>query len=249
MFFFKKLVASFLMPLQLGLLISFGGLYLLWFTKKQKIGRILCTSGILWIFIFSMHPVANLLLSPLENDFMKYEQGQQTVKYVVVLGGWHVSDPKLPSSSQISSDSLTRLIEGVTIFRGNPGSKLILSGYEGSDSVPNAVVMANIAQSIGVEASSIIIEKRPKDTKDEARLISDIVKDDPFVLVTSASHMKRAVALFKFYGLTPIPAPTYFLVKKSDGVSLKPSSYGLRKSEAAFHEYMGIAWANLMGQT
>ena len=228
---------------------SFAGIYLLWFTKKQKTGKILCTSGILWILFFSLNPVSNLLLSPLERDFPKYEPGVQAVHYVVVLGGGHVSNQRLPLSSQISSAQLTRLIEGVKIFRENPGSKLIVSGYGGPDKTPNAVIMANIAKSIGVNASDIIIEPSPKDTKDEARMIKDIVMDDPFVLVTSASHMKRAVALFKFHGLAPIPAPTYFLVKESDTVIPMPSSISLGKSEVAFHEYLGIVWANLMGQT
>ena len=80
-------------------------------------------------------------------------------------------------------------------------------------------------------------------------MIRDIVLDDPFVLVTSATHMKRAVALFNFHGLDPIPAPTYFLIKESDRVTPMPSSGSLGKSEAAFHEYLGIVWANLMGQT
>ncbi len=109
--------------------------------------------------------------------------------------------------------------------------------------------MANIAKSIGVDASDIIIESRPKDTKDEARIITDIVMDDPFVLVTSASHMKRAVALFKFHGVSPIPAPTDFQVKKPYIFTFKPSSRSLEKSESAIHEYLGIVWASLMGQT
>ncbi len=109
--------------------------------------------------------------------------------------------------------------------------------------------MSSIAQSIGVGASDIIVEPNPKDTKDEARIISDIVKDNPFVLVTSATHMKRAVALFEFYGLSPVPAPTYFRVKESGAYSLVPSVRSLEKSEAALHEYLGIIWASLMGQT
>ncbi len=249
MFFFKKLIVPFLMPFPLGLAMFFAGIFLVWFTKKQKTGKILRTSGILWILFFSLNPVADLLLSPLESAFLKYEPGVQTVKYVVVLGGGHISDQRLPLSSQIGSASLTRLIEGVKIFRENPGSKLIVSGYEGGDKTPHAVIMANIAKSIGVDASDIIIEPRSKDTKDEARMIKDIVMDDPFVLVTSASHMKRAVALFKFHGLSPVPAPTYFRIKGSDTFTLMPSRDSLIKSEAAIHEYLGIVWANLVGQT
>jgi len=36
-------------------------------------------------------------------------------------------------------------------------------------------------------------ESESKDTKDEARLIKEMVGDDKFVLVTSASHMPRSV--------------------------------------------------------
>jgi uncharacterized SAM-binding protein YcdF (DUF218 family) len=97
----------------------------------------------------------------------------------------------------------------------------------------------------------VILESLSKDTKDEARLIKNIVGNDRFVLVTSASHMPRSMALFKKLGMQPIPAPTDYWVKERQGISpamFFPSSNGLRKAERAFYEYLGLAWANLRGQ-
>ncbi|NIA11024.1 MAG: hypothetical protein GWP10_15165 [Nitrospiraceae bacterium] len=97
----------------------------------------------------------------------------------------------------------------------------------------------------------ILLESASKDTKDEAHLIKDIVGNDGFILVTSASHMPRSMALFEKHGMRPIPAPTEYLVKESrkiDPSIFFPSAEGLRKTERAFHEYLGLGWTWLMGQ-
>ena len=65
--------------------------------------------------------------------------------------------------------------------------------------------------------------------------------------VTSASHMVRASALFRKAGIHVIPAPTDFQIKGSDILLQFPSASGLERSEAAFHEYLGLAWGKLKG--
>jgi uncharacterized SAM-binding protein YcdF (DUF218 family) len=126
-----------------------------------------------------------------------------------------------------------------------------LSGGRVFDPVSNAEVMAGIAGELGVDRGDIIVESRPKDTHDEACIIKSIVGSAPFVLVTSASHMPRAMFLFKKIGMNPIPAPTRHRVKSNQSLSLGsffPHADDLHKSETAVHEYLGIAWAKLKGQ-
>jgi len=249
MFTFKKIVSLILMPLPFGLLMGFFGLFILCFTQRQKTGKMLVSFALIFIALISYSPFSNLLLSPLEKTYKKYDSNQKKISYVVVLGGGHISDLDLPLSSQIASASLTRLVEGIIIYRENPGSRLIVSGWQGRyDPVPNSALMASIANALGVPLDDIIIEPRPKDTKDEARLIKDIVKKDLFVLVTSASHMKRSAALFNHYHLNLIPAPTYFQVKKIKNPLCVPGSGGLQNSEMALHEYLGMIWSKLRGQ-
>lgn len=72
-----------------------------------------------------------------------------------------------------------------------------MSGGGVFDPVSNAEIMARVAMEIGVPERDIILESKSKDTKDEARFIKPIVGNEPFVLVTTASHIPRSMALFK----------------------------------------------------
>jgi len=53
--------------------------------------------------------------------------------------------------------------------------------------------------------------------KDEAVLVQKIVQEDRFVLVTSANHMPRSMALFRKLWMEPAPAK-YFVKEKESGV-------------------------------
>jgi uncharacterized SAM-binding protein YcdF (DUF218 family) len=250
MFLLKKLITIFIMPLWFGMILALTGLALVWFTKRRSAGRALTTAGIAYILVFSFQPLSNALLWPLEHTYPRYTLPAAHVQYISVLGGGHRSDTTMPITSQLGKGSVIRLIEGVRIQRLNPGSRLIVSGYPGLwDSIPNAVVMARVACALGVDSTAIIVEPRPKDTEEESAAIQKIVGVQPFVLVTSASHMKRAVALFRRLGCNPIPAPTDFETHRGKNpFALVPSSEGLKKSEIWFYETVGIIWLKLRGK-
>jgi uncharacterized SAM-binding protein YcdF (DUF218 family) len=68
------------------------------------------------------------------------------------------------------------------------------------------------------------------------------------ILVTSAYHMPRSMALFGNAGLACVPAPTNHLVKRQREFNperLFPNSGAIRRAECAVHEYIGIAWSKL----
>ena len=137
MFILKKIVSAFLYPLPISLLLSFLGLYLLWFTTKQKVGKILVSVGLVILTLFSYRVVADRLLRPLERQYGTFEitsssavpetENESAIKFVVVLGGGHTSDPELPLLSQINTSPLVRLMEGIRIYKKYPGVKLLLS--------------------------------------------------------------------------------------------------------------------------
>ena len=111
--------------------------------------------------------------------------------------------------------------------------------------------MAKVAIDLGVPQADIVEEPRTKDTKDEARLLKNIVDDTPFVLVTAASHMPRAMAMFRKQGMHPIPAPTAHRVLRGPEIGFAeffPSANSIEKSETVAYEYMGLVWAKLRGQ-
>jgi len=249
MFLFKKIIASILLPLPLVLIISGFGLFLLWFTKWQRLGKLLLGFAVIALLVMSSTPFSNYAISTLENSFAPFDVEKKTVKYVMVLGSGHVSDAKLPVTSQIGTVSLLRLIEGIRIYKANPGSKLILSGYGGKDPVSNAEVVAKVAVALGIASSDIIESANARDTFEEAKLIKEVIGNAAFALVTSANHMPRAVAVFNKQQLNPIPAPANFLVKilPNREPKLEFTAGNLYKTERAMYEYLGLAWYKLRG--
>ena len=253
MFLFKKIVAPMFFPVPLCLEILLVGLILLWFTRWQKAGKVVVSIGFFTLALLGYSCTGNILLHPLEYKHppLLSSSNQDNVKWVVVLGGGHTSDPNLPVTSQLTDGSLVRVVEGVRLHNTLPGSKILFSGGSGFDPVPNARIMAGAAQALGVSEADLTLEILSKDTKDEARLVKEIVNKDRFVLVTSASHMPRAMALFEKQGMHPIPAPTGHKVKERQAISPEmffPSADGLKKTKIAFKEYLGLVWAKLRNQ-
>jgi len=141
-------------------------------------------------------------------------------------------------------------VEGIRLAQLNPEALLVFSGYGGVDAHTAAEVNRSLAISLGVDSTRIYTFPGPRDTRDEARAISPLVRDRPFALVTSATHMSRAMAIFSDEGMNPTPAPTGHLVR-SDGelhfLKALPSSSNLRSSRQLWYEFLGSIWNAVRG--
>ena len=260
MFILKKIAALFFYPVGLCLVILILGLFCLWATRRQRLGKVLAALGTLLLLLMSTPFISSRLLLPLERRYPALlhpetvswgSKNSTSPKWIVVLGGGHVSDPSLPANSQINAAALSRLVEGVRLHQVTPGSKLLLSGGTVFDPVPEAELMARIAGFLGVKPQDIRLESRSRDTAEEAKIIAEMIGREKFILVTSAAHMPRAMALFKKRGLQPIPAPADFRAPKrqsSGPVHFFPGTGPLRQTQAAMHEYLGLAWVWLRGE-
>ena len=108
--------------------------------------------------------------------------------------------------------------------------------------------MSNLALELGISKDDIILETASMSTFDEARFIKPIVRGERFLLVTSASHMVRAMALFKKFGMNPVPAPTGHLIKyDGKGFSIIPGTENLLNSDALIYEYLALVKEHLWG--
>lgn len=247
-FFLKKIISVFLQPMQLCLLLGFLGLYLLWFTKKYNFGRILLSVSFLVLLIFSLGVTSHKLLKNLESQYLPLQEIPEGVNTIVVLGGGFGGNIHYPANTRINSASLSRLVEGVRLYRilETNGVKpvLILSGGRVFRSyTTEAENMKNSALILGVALPSMIVENGSLDTYEEALYLKSRLQDKPFILVTSATHMPRAMALFKKQGMHPIPAPTqYFAIRNLGLAKYIPDSRFLNNSEIALHEYIGLVW-------
>jgi uncharacterized SAM-binding protein YcdF (DUF218 family) len=261
MFLFKKMVAPLFYPVPLVLEILLLGLFFLWASRRPRTGKVLVSIGTALLAFLTLAGGPQTLLAPLEQKYppllnlsdlqVPAPAKKPESKWIVVLGGGINYDPHLPVTSQISEASLSRVLEGVRLHGEIPGSKLIVSGGKVYYPVPEAQVMAQVAGIMGVKPEDIIMESESLDTEDQARLLKNLLAQDRFILVSSASHMPRAMALFEKQGLEPIPAPAGPLVRQAQGLDpgrFFPASDGLKLTETAVHEYLGLAWAWLRGE-
>ncbi len=246
----KKFISLFLSPLPLFFMVALVGLYFLWFSKKQKLGKSIITISLLFLYVCCYQPFADKLLWDLEAQYPPYSSDSGNVEFVIVLGSSHTTIPGRSAFSTLSHSAKARLSEGIRVYKLNPGSKMIVSGYSGGDVRTQAQALFDAAVELGISKDDIIIEPRPMDTKDEAFLIKDIVNGKRAALVTSAYHMKRSHELFKGQGVDVVCAPAGFFADRSSfGLkALVPRSDTLLKHELSIHEYVGLVWAKIMGQ-
>ena len=163
------------------------------------------------------------------------------------MGSGHKTNENLSITSQLGSTAVVRLNEGIRIYKKLDNAKLIVSGYKGFDKNYHSFMSKKLLLDLGVKKENIIKMDKPKDTRQEAIEAKKIIGTNPFILVTSASHMKRSMLLFEKLGLKPIAASTYHLAKEEKNFSSIFSSENLYKVKVAFHEYLGLIWAYLKG--
>ncbi|MCK9161693.1 MAG: ElyC/SanA/YdcF family protein [Arcobacteraceae bacterium] len=247
MFLLKKIISAFLLPIPIGIFILIVGLAFL-YLKSYKKAKIFIVIGIIWFVLLSNELISNFLIEPLENYHSSLLMTPADVEYVMVLGSGHRTNELLPITSQVHPVSINRLVEGIRHYQQLKNIKFIVSGYAFDDPNSQAQMQKRLAIALGVDEKDIITLDTTKDTQQEAQEAKKIVKDKKLIVVTSADHMMRAMMLFKKEGLNAIASPTGHSVYYGWSSLYDFSAKNLRKSESAFHEYLGIVYSFIRGE-
>ncbi len=201
LFTLKKIVGGLLLPLPALLLLIGIGIALLWFSRFQRTGKLCVSLGWLLLTLLSLQPVADSLLKPIEDTYPTPAR-RAAGELRGGAGRRLYRNPEWAPSSNLINNSLPRLTEGIRLWQANPGSKMIFTGAAAkTNPVSTAEAGARVAESLGVPRSDIIVLDRPKDTEEEALAVKHAIGDAPFLLVTSASHLPRAMIFFRHAGL------------------------------------------------
>jgi uncharacterized SAM-binding protein YcdF (DUF218 family) len=133
----------------------------------------------------------------------------------IVLGGFSGEDAKGHGFFNASAD---RFIEGLKLLTTGKVTHILISGGNGN-LIDNKFEEADWVQTqlkqLNVPDSCVLIENRSRNTIENAAF-SKIVLDKnhlqpPYVLVTSAFHMRRSLNIFKKTKLDVIPYPCNYL--------------------------------------
>lgn len=258
-FWVKKLIGYCIMPVPLCLGLLVLGVVLAWRQRTARFGRLLLTATTLLFAVLANKGCSARLVRPLEVRYPPI--GELTAghlparvaacRYVVVLGAGNGYTPGVAALDELSTSARARISEAARVLRVLPDARLLVSGPGEDDHETHATVLERAAVSLGIAAERIGRIEHARDTEDEAAAVKRRVGDQPVMLVTSAWHMPRAVALFASAGVSVVPCPTDY-TSHDDGrfhwrdflwdvESLERSSVGIR-------ERVGYGWIWLRGK-
>lgn len=239
----------FVMPFPMAILLFIFGLVLLYRNKLVK-AKIALTVSFICLFLISYSPLVNSILYQYETAYPTLHTAPKNIEYIYVLGNAHHTDTTLPITSQLSEAAAIRLNEGIRLYHQlNEKPTIIVSGYSGLfDPTPHAIMQKKLSLALGVKKEKLHVEPTPRDTQEEAIAAKKYIGNAPFILVTSASHMKRALVFFKNEGLNPIPAPTNHLADvKYPNYTKVFDAHTLYKANIIWHEILGLLWQKIKG--
>ncbi len=214
-------------------------------------GRFLVILGIALLYCLSISPVSDALLKPLESAWPPLKDTHVKAEAIVVLGGGVRDSSWAGAAAGPGPEAEARLVKGIVIYR-SMHVPLVLAGGNGDPfrAVPgDADVMQPLARALGVPTKDIIAENKSRNTLEAAKNLKQLVKARRIIVVTSAYHMKRAVAMFRKQGFEVVPAPAVYLSEQRplSVHSLIPRANALAASSAACSEYLSLLWYSLNG--
>ena len=260
MFFIKKLIESVLFPpgiiIIAFLLIALLSLAILKRKKTKPAGYIFLLIASIslisatFIYLFSIQPVSNMLLIPLETSYSVPSPKiiKKPSAIVVLSSGAY-------NRHTLGGDTFNRLFEGFKLYK-KYNVPVIVSGGRAVSTFSLAKAMKNVLVSIGVDKRYVITEDKSDDTYQNALYVLKICKKRDFsriILVTSAYHMPRAMLLFsrikyinktdRFKNIKIIPYPADFKTDMHyNTYSYFPQLGYLLTSSEALHEYIGYVY-------
>ena len=246
--FLSKLLAPLVYPLGMATVLwVIGGV--LHLKGRRRTSRRCVLAGIVITLFFSNFFVGEALLGSLEDDYAPAPvNSYPVVDAIVVLGGM-TSPPRPPQLQVEVGDAFDRLLHGMRLLRAGRAPTLVLTGgvitYLTGSGMSEAERLAELAVEYGVATEQLLLEDQSRNTHENGLFVARLLRERDWqhvLLVTSASHMRRSMGVFRRQGLDVIAAPTDFAVvdKPFSPMQLMPDVEALRASSRAAKEYVGL---------
>ncbi|MGA9532404.1 MAG: YdcF family protein [Anaerolineales bacterium] len=248
-----EVVKQYFLPGSLMLLLLVTTAALAWWylqeRNRNKV-RAALTAVVLSYWLLATPAVSGWIQSALEGGYSPLNERLQADAVVVLGGGaesYQYDDRRL---STLSDASAFRALEAARLYQLLDPEWVVASGGPGHDpKAPESEALAAALASLDVPAQRIIIESRSSDTHEQAVLLKPMLSSrgiESFVLVTSPTHMRRAMLAFEAAGMDPIASVAPNRSEASAGQrqtpSLVPNMGSLQRSIVAGREVLGLIY-------
>ena len=213
--FLMKFATWLMSPFAIGLFLILAGLVFLRRERRRSAWTAFSLS-FAWLWVWSSPWFYILIGTPLENLYPPQDvHSLPKADAIVVLGGGsgaavppHTLQPELFSAAD-------RGWQAARCYKAGKAPVVLFSG------VSEAPGMKSFLTDLGVPSKAIILEGASRNTFENASFTKkklDELKANRVILVTSAWHMRRSVAVFKRFGVEVIPFGADYEARFSKGV-------------------------------
>lgn len=265
--FLSKMLPNLIYPAGFMMIVLLAGII---FCRSEKAKNAVLWFLLLFVMICGNKLPGSYLIRKLEQAYPAYD-GKEKADAIVVLGGGTItkSEPRQIVEVNGAGD---RVIYAAKLFHDGAADRILLGGsyirwLAGEVAAENGVSspaseMAELLLMYGIPADALVIQDRSLNTAEEAEEDAKILKDlgiRKIILVSSATHMRRAVPLFEKQGLEVIAAPTDYSFSDHDWETLihpapenlytfiLPTTGNMQALQNALKEYIGYWIYSLRG--
>ena len=244
--FIHRLLQSFFLPPLNSILIMLLGVYI--YKRNRKKGQVIllfaCASLYLQATPYFAYKL-NRYIAPPSLSF----QDAKNAQAIVLLGGGVSNNADEYNTNAISSpDTFVRIRYAAYLAKRMPKLPLFLSGGAIDTRDSEASLMKKSLRTEFDVQNRIFLEPDSKTTRENAIYTARLLQQYGFskiVLITSASHMLRASALFSKNGINVIAAPTGFYSLGYYRLNILwfiPTANAMATSYSILHELMGYIY-------
>ena len=249
-FLFSKILLFLLFPFSWAV----GFLLIALFAKKAMLKRrsLIISAAILFVFSnpYLIYKFAQCWDVPTGNI-----QKGKVYSAAIVLGGFSGEDINGGGNFNLSAD---RFLQGIKLKMTGKAARIMITSGNGSllpDGFSEGAWAKGQLKEFGFPDSVVLIEQRSRNTFENASFSKTILDkahvQAPYLLITSAFHMRRSLYIFKSEGLNVVPYTCNYITgnsKLSFDTCVLPDANALSTWQIYLKEVVGLCVAHIKYQ-
>ena len=254
-FYLSKILWLILNPFNIFIIINFL-IIILYVLSFRRLSKTIFVINFLFLIIISILPIGNYLIYQIEKEYHSNTEIPENIDGILILGG-ATNVLMFREYGQISlNESAERLVESVDIIRKHQNAKVIFSGGSGVLNRPDlghSDVAKFFYKKMGLDINRLIFENSSRNTYENILFSKKIIipkKNEKWLLITSASHMKRAQLVAEKNNWNLIPYAVDFKNLKNFKFTFNLNLLSnINYFQQGSHEWLGLISYYLMGRT
>lgn len=256
MFFYGAKIFWFLVqPLNLALFLLLTGLALR-LVSFRRLGGLFAWTAALVLFVGVWSSLGVVALQPLEDRYKRPDPAPATIAGIIVLGGGMEGQINLARGGYELNRAADRYVEAAALAHRYPEARLVVSGGSGAlvlEGEGDADTASRLFAALGIPGERLVLENRSRDTYENALFTRELVTPragETWLLVTSAFHMPRAMALFEKAGFPVTAWPSDYRTTGRERLTLFADNSGdtIDATTLALREWIGLVAYWLSGR-